>query len=148
MVKPTRFIDHEEFRDLMKQEGSKHEGTQIQIPLYRLDSVHFQPPLLGEEWKGEVINVVNILLLNVAEACLYKDPSGAGFIILPGHSSDDFNYEYFNDFHPQKNPWYFRLVPAYWRARDWKSYELADARVWYNHELGGGTAEEVTYDKV
>jgi hypothetical protein len=127
MVMPTRFIDKAEFDELMKVEGS------TVIPAYRLDGVPFQPPFPGEKWQGEKYKGINILLLNVVEPVLYKDGRGNAYIILNENFDDQWDYEYFAEFHPAKHDaWFYRLCPIYWKAGD-IDYNLRDAKVFYNH---------------
>jgi hypothetical protein len=113
----------------MRQEGDV-------IPLFSLAAIPFVPPRPDE---GAVdmseLPLVNVLLVNVSEPCLYRDTEAKmGFVLLPGYSPETtFTYEQFQDVHPLKGAWCYRLAPSYWEEGDSDSYDLDEAIYRFDH---------------
>jgi hypothetical protein len=120
---PTRFIDDEEFHELMRQEGDV-------LPLFKLSALPFNPPRPGDPYPDPEEVSVNVLLVNVAEPCLYRDKDmDMAFILMNAYDQDEtFTYDNFQDCHIIKRAWAYRLSPAYWQELDpHDEYDLDDA---------------------
>lgn len=129
MAIPTRFIEKDEFDDLMAQEGNV-------LPLFKLTALPFNPPTPdGPAMQHPELNYVNVLLVNVAEPCLFRDKeANIGFILMNGYDTDGtFTYENFEDCHTTKGAWAYRLSPSYWDEGDWEDHDLSDAVYRFNH---------------
>lgn len=112
---PTRFIEKEEFDELMNQEDDV-------IPLFLLAAIPFSVPGPGEEWENfSTLPEVHVLLMNAKEPCLYRDPeSKMGFVILPSYAPDTYyTHTQFQEIHPVKGAWGYRLAPSGWEEGDW-----------------------------
>jgi hypothetical protein len=124
---PTKFIDNDEFEELMNQE----DGV---IPLFLLAAVPFLVGAPEEEWPIlPDLPEVNVLLLNVAEPVLYREAStNKGFVILPGFNIMEYTYKDFEEIHPVKAAWGYRLAPNGWEEGDW-DYGLTSAIYVFDH---------------
>lgn len=122
MTVPTRFVEPDEFHELMRQEGDV-------LPLFKLTAVPFEAPTPEVPSVDAEFVSVNVLLVNVSEPCLYRDRDAKmGFVLMNGYDSDTtFTYENFQDCHIVKNAWYYRLAPAYWEEGDPEEFDLDDA---------------------
>jgi len=109
MTVPTRFIEEDEFRELMKIEGEV-------IPAFKLVAIPFNPPAPGKpEPDYRDYKAIRVLLMNVAEPRLYRDPHGVIFVVLP--SFDDLTFEQAQEAHPIKDGvWCYRFTPYSWDA--------------------------------
>ena len=106
MTVPTRFIEENEFAELMKIEGDT-------IPLYKLVAIPFAPPTPDEPDHTEDYPAIRVLFLNVSEPRLYRDRHKVVFVVLPGFA--DLDFEQARDAHPVKdNVWCYRLTPYTW----------------------------------
>jgi hypothetical protein len=129
MTVPTRFIERDEFYRLLDQEGKT-------AAVFKLEAIQFDPPRPdGSRLKpyDEKLQSINILLMNVVEPVIYKDGDGTVFIILNAFDDDRvMTYENFEDTHPIKGAWGYRLCPYY---VDWadKDYDLDECRYAFNH---------------
>lgn len=114
MVMPTRFIEKEEFKELIAVE----EGNTITI--HKLTAIQFQPPLPeGDDWPAvddypESLSI-RIMLLAVSEPRLYRDERGVTFVVLP--SFETLTYEAAQDCLPVKGAYCYRLAPYEWDNR-------------------------------
>lgn len=112
MAIPTRFIDKEEFDELMKLEGNV-------LPLFKLAAIPFAPPTPEHPGGGmdyENYKAVRILMLNVAEPRLYRDENKIVFVVLP--SFDVVTYAIASDAHAIHDAWCYRLTPYNWDNDD------------------------------
>lgn len=119
---PTRFIDREEFTELMHLEGDS-------FPLYKLVAIPFGPPTpegVPDPPEAKTFPTVRILMLNVAEPRLYRDENGIVFVVLP--SFDVVTYDIASDAHPVHGEWCYRFSPYNY---DGKS-DISDAAFLFN----------------
>ena len=110
MAIPTRFIEAEEFEELLELEDGDT------IPIYKLTAIPFNPPRPIEDGEEEAEPVpeqsIRVMLLPVVEPRLYKDPHKAVFVVFP--SFDNITYEAAQDMHPVKEAWAYRFTPYHW----------------------------------
>ena len=126
MTIPTRRIEEPEFNELQKLEGDT-------IQLHKLTALSFEPPV--PHGQARVVHkraAMNILLMNVSDPVIYKDPeTKMTFIIMNGYDQDNvFTYENFQDCHITKGAWCYRLAPSYW---DEENDDLDIAFYTFNH---------------
>ena len=115
MVVPTRYIETAEFRKAA--DSTPNIGDSIQRLV--LGAFSFNPPRPDEEYKHAPSELINVLLLNVAEPVLYRDPSNnMAFVILPWAMDDKFDYDYMHDIHPNKKAWGYFIALAGTRIDD------------------------------
>lgn len=108
MALPTRYIETAEFR----KAADSTPGVEDNIQRLVLGAFSFNPPRPDEPYQQKPSDLVNVLLLNVAEPVLYRDPSNnIVFVILPWSMDDEFDYDYMHDIHPNKRAWGYFLVP-------------------------------------
>lgn len=130
MALPTRFIDTEEFRRV----AGHTPNVEDTVPRYVLGAFSFVPPRPDEEYRTKPNELVNVMLLNVAEPVLYRDPSNnMAFVILPWAMDDEFDYDYMHGIHPNKKAWGYFLAPAGYRLDDTEEYLNGDW-VWYRED--------------
>ena len=119
MAIPTRFIEKEEFEELLAVE----EGDTI--PLYKLTAIPFQPPRPdntdGESPLDGGKSAVRVMMLPVIEPRLYRDPNKVMFVVYP--SFNTLTYSDAQDMHPIKGAWCYRFTPYGWDGAE----PLADA---------------------
>lgn len=121
---PTRFIDKPEYEALLDMENTY-------VIIHQLDAMDFLPPK-PDVPAQETINSdhVHILFLNAVEPCIYWDKQqGAPLIILPKYN--DLSYEVFQEIHPMKGAWAYRLSPHNWDSLDWDHHELQYTDYWF-----------------
>jgi hypothetical protein len=89
--------------------------------VFKLEAIQFDPPRPdGSRLKpyDDKLQSINILLMNVVEPVIYRDGDGTVFIILNAFDDDTvMTYENFEDTHPIKGAWGYRLCPHYVRGR-------------------------------
>jgi hypothetical protein len=129
MTVPTRFIEREEFHRLLDQEGKT-------AAVFKLEAIQFDPPRPDgshvEPYRDE-IRSINVLLMNVVDPVIYRDGDGTVFFILNAFDDDTvMTYENFEDTHPIKGAWGYRLCPHYVTWSD-KDYDLDECRYAFNH---------------
>lgn len=119
MAIPTRFIEAEEFEELLAVE----EGDTI--PLYKLTAIPFHPPLPDDvephPEEDDKRTAVRVMMLSVVEPRLYRDANKTIFIVYP--SFNTLTYEDAQDMHPIKGAWCYRFTPFGWDGAE----PLADA---------------------
>lgn len=108
MAIPTRFIEREEFEELLALE----EGDSIAT--YKLTALPFHPPHPeGEDGHEEPEEKsIRVMLLPVIEPRLYRDPHKVTFVVFPSFETID--YAAAQDMHPVKDAWCYRFTPYHW----------------------------------
>lgn len=127
MTIPTKFMDREEFNQLIREE----EGDTL--IKWQLEAFNFTPPIPGEEVDFADANTghLHILFLNTLEPRLHRDQAGELLIILP--SSGTYEYSDWQEMHQNKDAWFYALAPHNWDAGDW-TYLLDDAEFFFAGE--------------
>lgn len=123
----TRRMDTDEFKRLaMEEQGAVIRAWQLKPMAFnppRPDDLDPEDPFEDEEY--------TVVLLNVLEPAFYKFPdTGSVVLVLPKTQTDDFDYIYMADVHPQETmAWGYRLAPKGWDAGN-SQHDLDDAN-WY-----------------
>lgn len=121
---PTRFIDTKEYERLLSLEESPF------TMVHSLDAMDFIPPREDRpDYPSVGSDHVHVLFLNAAEPCIYRDESQSVVVILPKY--DDLSYQTFQEIHPVKGAWAYRLSPHNWIAEDWDNHHLQFTDYWF-----------------